>query len=336
MNRRRLGHTDLAITPIGLGTWAIGGGDWCLGWGPQRDADSIATIRRAIARGINWIDTAGVYGLGRSETIIARALRGVPRADRPYVFTSSGFVWDQLGNVARDLTAASIRRQAEASLRRLERDVIDLLQLDPISGSGCPVGTNGGSPEEAWEAMAALKREGKVRFIGAINCSAHQIARLVEIAPAASIQAPYSMVTRDAEDALLPFCDTRGIGALASSPLESGLLTGAVTAERMRFLPHNDWRRCSPSFQSSKLARAAALVDWVRAVGDRHGVAPAAVAVAWTLRHPAVTAAVVGARRPEQVDDAIPAATLRLDDEMPETGATTSSDAQALVALRRR
>lgn len=314
VERRLLGNTTLAITRIGLGAWAIGGGDWCLGWGPQSDEHSVATIRRAIDLGINWIDTAGVYGLGRSETVIGRALRGLRGRERPYIFTTGGFAWDELGNVARNLTSHSIRREAETSLRRLAVDAIDLYQLDPASGEGC-LPSHGGSLEEAWATLAALQREGKVRFSGVSRCQPRQLAALERIAPIASLQTPYSLLRREIEEELLPYCTEHGIGVLASSPMESGLLTGAMTAARLRTLPHNDWRRCSPSFHPREVTRAMRLVDRLREVGARHGAAPGAVAVAWTLRQPAIAGAVAGARRPEQVDELIPAGSLRLGAE---------------------
>ena len=315
MERRQLGRTDLEITPIGLGAWAIGGGDWCLGWGPQNDADSIATIRRAVDRGINWIDTAGVYGLGRSERIIARALRGVSQNDRPYVFTTCGFAWDDLGNVSRNLTAPSIRRQVEDSLRRLTVDVLDMVQLDASPRGACRVPWQGGSPREAWAALADLQRAGTVRVIGVSNCSAAQVAELGAIARVASVQAPYSLVRPDIEAELLPVVQRRGISALAASPMASGLLTGAMTPVRQQQLPCNDWRRGSPHFTGDELARANRIVDQLRRIGEHHGVVPGAVAIAWALRHPAVTATIAGARRPGQVDELASAAPLRLTED---------------------
>ena len=311
MDTRRLGHSDLAITPIGLGAWAIGGGDWCLGWGPQRDDHSIATIRRALDRGINWIDTSSVYGLGRSEMVIARALRAIPRRNRPYVFTKCGLVWDELGNVSANFGSQSIRAQAEASLRRLGVEAIDLYQIDlPCERHG-RFNVRPGSVDEAWDTMAALQREGKVRWIGVANARVAQLPGLHQAAPITSVQAGYSLLRREIEDELLPYCARHDIGVLAASPMEAGLLTGAVTPERLRMLPHNDWRRCNPSFSPDEVARALHIVDELRAIGARHGVVAGAVAIAWTLRTPAITAAIAGARRPEQVDELVPAASLR-------------------------
>jgi aryl-alcohol dehydrogenase-like predicted oxidoreductase len=309
---RPLGNSDLAITSIGLGTWAIGGGDWVLGWGPQNDGDSLKTIRRAVELGINWIETAAVYGLGHAETVIARALRAIPPHERPHVFTTCSLVWDELGNVAHSLEPRSIRREAEASLRRLATDTIDLYQIGWPTWPKSPPGHNPGSIEAAWETLASLKREGKIRFIGVSNCDPLQLTRLQRIAPVTTLQTRYSLLSRGAEDRTLPFCRDHGIDVLAYSPMHSGLLTGAMTPERVKALPHNDWRRGSPDFQEPFLSCALTLSDRLRAIADRHARTPGEVAIAWTLRHPTVTAAVVGARRSDQVDAIIGASTLRL------------------------
>ncbi len=314
MERRFLGNSTLAITPVGLGAWAIGGSDWRLGWGPQPDAASMATIRRALDRGINWIDTAAVYGLGRSETIIARTLRDVPVGDRPYIFTKGSLIWDELGNVSCSLRRTSIRRQAEASLRRLDVDAIDLYQIDlPCELS--PWRSEGGSLEEAWGTLADLQREGKVRFLGLAHASAAQLSRLKGIAPVTSLQVSYSLMHRDPETSMLPYCRYHGIGVLASSPMASGLLTGAMTAERLHRLPHNDWRRQSAAFQEAARVTAPGFVERLRLVAATRGTTPAAVAVAWTLHHGAVTAAVAGARRPDQIDEIAAAMSLQLTQE---------------------
>jgi aryl-alcohol dehydrogenase-like predicted oxidoreductase len=298
VERRRLGQTNLEITPIGLGAWAIGGGDWCLGWGPQSDDQSISTLRKAVQEGMNWIDTAGGYGLGRSETLIARAFRPLPPRNRPYVFTKAGLVWDDLGNVSYDLTPASIRRQAEDSLRRLRVDALDLYQLE-IPSARCPLPKTG-TFEAAWETMAELRREGKARWIGLANAQLRDLA-LERIAPVETVQLAYSLLQRESERNLLPYAVWRRIGVLAASPMEYGLLTGTWNAERLRSLPHNDWRRCSESFKADKVARTQPLVERLRTLGEDRGVGPGAVAVAWVLRYPVVVGAVVGARRPEQV-----------------------------------
>lgn len=334
MDVRRLGTSDLAITPIGLGTWAIGGGDWVCGWGPQKDAISIATIRRAIDCGINWIDTAGVYGLGQAETIVGRALRGLPHRERPLVCVSCGLVWDDLGNVSHNLRAASIRREAEGSLRRLGIDAIDLYQLGWPSWTYSPRGHDPGPIEDAWDAMATLQREGKVRHLGVSNCDVDRLARLEAIAPVTFVQEFYSLLCRQIETSTVPFCQHRGIAVVAYSPLQSGLLTGCMTPDRVKRLPHNDWRRRSSCFQEPAIAQAMHVVDRLRAVGQRLGPTPAALAVAWTLRDQSITATVVGARQPDQIEEIARAATLRLspEDVQELESATTAGVAQSLRA----
>lgn len=312
MTYRTLGHSDLTITAIGLGAWAIGGGDWILGWGPQKDTESLATIRRAIDWGINWIDTAAVYGLGHSETMVARALRDVPRRERPYVFTKCSLVWDELGNVSHSLEPRSIRREAEASLRRLDVDCIDLYQIGWPVWPNSDSGRDRGSLEQAWETLAALQREGKARFIGVSNCDVDQLVRLRQMAPITSLQTPCSLLRHEVDDRRLPFCERHDIGIIACSPMQSGLLTGTMTRNRLAALPHNDWRRRSPDFQEPILSRALGLIDRLRRIGIRHGRSPAEVAIAWALHHPAVTAASVGARQPHQVDEVVGAAEIQL------------------------
>jgi aryl-alcohol dehydrogenase-like predicted oxidoreductase len=313
VKRRRLGTSELIITPLGLGTWAIGGGDWILGWGPQDDRDSIETIKRAVESGINWVDTAGVYGLGRAETIVGRALHDLPRGERPYIFATCGLIWDDLGNVVPDLTQESIRRQAEASLRRLGVDCIDLYQLGWPSWPESSAPRRDDELEGAWDTMNALRREGKVRFVGVSNCDEAQLARLERIAPVTSLQAPYSLLRREIEHRTLPFCVNHGIGVIVYSPMQSGLLTGAMTPERVSLLPHNDWRRWNTRFHEPMLSRALELVKRLREIGSRSARTPAEVAIAWTLRDRAVTAAIVGARRARQVDELVGAASFTLD-----------------------
>jgi aryl-alcohol dehydrogenase-like predicted oxidoreductase len=312
VERRQLGTSDLAVSRIGLGTWAIGGGDWILGWGPQKDADSIATIRRAVDLGINWIDTAAVYGLGHSEIVVGRALRDIPPDQRPYVLTTSSLVWDELGNVTHSLQPHSIRREAEASLRRLNVDCIDLYQLGWPVWPKSPPGHDPGSLEDAWQTMATLQREGKARCIGIANCAAEQLSRLHEIAPVTSLQAPYSLLQRGIEDRALAFCASHAIGVIANSPMRSGLLTGKMTPDRVNALPHNDWRQRHHRFQQPNLMSALQLVERVRAIGERYGRTPGEVAIAWALHHPAVTAAIVGARQPHQVDEIVGATSVAL------------------------
>ncbi len=303
MNTRRLGQSDLSITPVGFGAWAIGGGGWEFGWGPQDDRRSIAAIREALKVGVNWIDTAAVYGLGHSEEIVARALEGV--RPRPYVFTKCSMVWNEHREISHSLTAESVRRECEASLRRLKVDTIDLYQIhwpDPDA-----------EIEEGWATMAALKKEGKVRNIGVSNFSVRQMQRAQAISPITSLQPRYSLVHRDIEKETLPFVAREGIGVLAYSPMASGLLTGAMTRERIAGLAEDDWRKRNPDFREPQLSRNLRLASLLAEIARRHGRALGEVAIAWVLRDPAVTAAIVGARGPEQVRGLSGAADLRLD-----------------------
>ena len=303
MNTRPLGNSDLHITPIGFGAWAIGG-DWQFGWGDQDDAESIAAIHRALELGVNWIDTAAVYGLGRSEEVIARALADWP-GRKPYVFTKCGMVWDEDHKVDYCLRAASVRRECEASLRRLKTDVIDLYQVHwPANDLE--------ETEEGWRELAALQREGKVRWLGASNFTLDELQAVQHIAPVTSLQPPYSLIRRVAEIELLPYCLAQNIGAIAYSPMASGLLTGSMTRDRIASLPVNDWRTRNPEFQEPKLSRNLAIAQRLREVGQRHGCSAAEVAIAWVLRNPAVTGAIVGARNPRQVEGIIGAAGLQL------------------------
>ncbi len=303
MKTCRLGHTDLDITLLGFGAWAIGGSGWAFGWGSQNDRESIAAIREAIDLGINWIDTAAIYGLGHSEEVVAAALEGVQ--NRPYVFTKCERVWNERGEIGKSLKADSIRRECEASLKRLRVDVIDLYQIhwpEPAE-----------DVEEGWETLNRLKTEGKVRWIGVSNFDAAQLARASTIAPVASLQPPYSMLRRDIEESILPYCLAHGIGTIVYSPMQSGLLTGSWSQERMAALPADDWRKeKNRHFQPPLFERNLQLVEVLRTIAARHGATPGQVAIAWTLRHPAVTAAIVGARKPGQLRDLLPAATLTL------------------------
>jgi aryl-alcohol dehydrogenase-like predicted oxidoreductase len=312
MEKRQLGNTDFMITPIGLGAWAMGGGDWIFGWGPQKDEESIAAIRRAVGLGINWIDTAAVYGLGHSEEVVARALVDIPRGERPFVFTKCSLVWDDKGNVSHSLKRDSIRREMEESLRRLRVETIDLYQ---VHWPGFPAGNESPDLEEGWRALAELKQEGKARFIGASNFSAAQMERAARIAHVSSLQPPYSMLSRRIENEILPYCADHDIGVIVYSPMHSGLLSGTMTRERVASLPRDDWRvKFSTAFQEPMLSRNLDIVGKIRAIGARHGRSPGEVAIAWTLRLPAVTAAIVGARRPSQVDGFVGAAGFRLSD----------------------
>ncbi|WP_257449377.1 aldo/keto reductase [Archangium lipolyticum] len=305
MEKRQLGNSDLHITPIGFGAWAIGGGDWAFAWGPQDDEQSIRAIHRSLERGINWIDTAAVYGLGHSEEVVARALKG--RSSKPYIFTKCGLVWDSNRQVRNDISADSIRRECEASLRRLQVDTIDLYQIHwPLEGDSLK------GIEEGWKAMAELQRQGKVRWIAVSNFNVKQMELAHGIAPITSLQPPYSLIHRDIEKEILPYCERQRIGVIVYSPMASGLLTGAMTRERIAKFPQDDWRRRSSDFQEPKLSKHLALVEKLREIGARHGHAPTDVAIAWTLRHSAVTGAIVGARSAEQVDGFIGAMDFRL------------------------
>jgi aryl-alcohol dehydrogenase-like predicted oxidoreductase len=302
MKTRQFGNTDMHITPIGFGTWALGGGGWAFGWGPQDDEQSIAAIHRALDLGINWIDTAAVYGLGHSEEIVARALKD--RSEQPYVFTKCSRVWDDNGEISSSLKAQSIRRECENSLRRLRVDVIDLYQMHwPMPESEL---------EEGWETMAQLKDEGKVRYIGVCNFNVEQMRRVMRIAPISTLQPPYSLVKPEVEEEILPFCQEQEMGVIVYSPMMSGLLSGSMTRERIAKLPDNDWRKRNAEFQEPRLSRNLALVEQLQEIGYMHSRSPGEVAIAWTLHNPAVTAAIVGARRPEQVDSIIGAAEFRL------------------------
>jgi aryl-alcohol dehydrogenase-like predicted oxidoreductase len=302
MERRTLGISDLAITRVGYGAWAIGGTGWEYAWGPQKDEDSIAAIRRSLELGVNWIDTAAVYGLGHSEKIVARALND-RTGDRPYVFTKCGLVWDERGRLSRTFTAASVRRECEDSLRRLKVETIDLYQVHWPPANEAEL-------EEGWAELNALKREGKVRWIGVSNFSIEQMQRAQTIAPITSLQPPYSLVRRGVEVDILPFCRREGIGVIVYAPMASGLLTGAMTRERATSLPDTDWRRRSPEFNEPNLTRNLALVERLRIVGKRHGRSPGEAAIAWTLRNEAVSGAIVGARNAAQAEGVMRAADL--------------------------
>jgi len=307
METRKLGDSDLMVTRVGYGAWAIGGTGWEYAWGPQNDRDSVAAVLKALEMGVNWIDTAAVYGLGHSEEVVARALAEWT-GRRPALFTKCGLLWDRSGRVHRKLSAESVRAECEASLRRLGVEMIDLYQVHwPPE--------NDGELEEGWRTMASLKKEGKVRWIGVSNFDAGQMDRARPIAPVTSLQPPYSLIRRGIEKDVLPYCAERGIGVLVYAPMASGLLTGAMTRGRAANLPDDDWRKRSPEFNEPNLTRNLALVERLRAVGKRHGRSAGEVAIAWTLRHPAVTAAIVGARTAAQAEGVMGAAELRLSPE---------------------
>lgn len=310
MTLRTLGQTDLRITPIGIGSWAIGGGKWEFAWGHQEDAESIAAIRAGLDHGLNWIDTAAVYGLGNSESVVGRAVKGL--ATRPYIFTKCSLVWDKSGKITHNLEAASIRREAESSLKRLNIDTIDLYQIHWPAWKGAPEETSPGSIEEAVGALAKLQAEGKIRHIGVSNFDAQQMQRALRVAPIASLQPPYSLVARDVEFSILPFALQHRIGVIVYSPMASGLLSGAMTRERIATLPEDDWRKHSANFQEPLLSRNLELVERLRAVGQRYNATPGEIAIAWTLRNPAVTGAIIGVRSAQQASGIAGAAGIRL------------------------
>ena len=306
---RTLGNSDLKLTSIGFGAWAIGGGDWAFAWGSQDDNDSIAAIHRALDLGINWIDTAAVYGLGHSEEVVARALRSVSKStlNRPYVFTKCGIRWRQDRTAYRSLTAASVTEELDGSLRRLGVDTIDLYQIhwpDPES-----------EIEEAWEILARMRERGKVRWIGVSNFNVAQMKRVMEIAPITSLQPPYSMLRPAIEAEVLPYVRDNGIGVINYSPMVSGLLTGKMSAERVAAMPADDWRHKAVEFNEPRLSRNLRLVEFLREIGSGHGVTPGVVAVAWTLHNPGITAAIVGGRNAKQVEETAAALHFRLSEE---------------------
>lgn len=305
MQKRQLGNSDLHITPIGVGAWAMGGGDWAFSWGHQEDKNSVEAIHAALDSGINWIDTAAIYGHGHSEEVVGKAIAG--RSNRPYIFTKCGIVWNEQRQISRSLKADSIRREVESSLRRLKLDAIDLYQIhwpDPEP-----------EIEEGWQTLAELRKEGKVRNIGVSNFNAAQMKRAQKIAPITSLQPPYNIVTSDIEREVLPFCRENNIGVIVYSPMKSGLLTGKMTRERIAKLPPDDFRPRTVSFQEPLLSRNLGLVEVLRGIGDRHGHTPGEVAIAWTLRDPVVTGAIVGMRSAQQAKEIIRSAEFRLSSD---------------------
>ncbi len=305
MKTTRLGRTGFEISRVGFGAWALGGGNWEWGWGEQDDDDSIAAIHHALELGVNWIDTAAQYGFGHSESIVGRALEGLD--ERPFVFTKGGQPEGPGRKTVQTLRRDSLRREVEGSLSRLGVDAIDLYQIHwPIPDEEI---------EEGWTALAKFKEEGLVRHIGVSNFDVSQLKRAQAIAPAETLQPPYSLIDRTVEDEILPFAEEQGIGVIVYSPMASGLLTGKMTRERIESLPDDDWRRESERFQEPQLSRHLELVERLKRVAERHGVSPGAVAVAWTLRNPAVDGAIAGFRRPDQVDPIVVAGELELTDE---------------------
>ena len=303
MHTRQFGKTDLQITPIGVGAWAMGSGNWAAGWGHQDDTESIAAIKRAIKLGINWIDTAAVYGLGHSEEVVGEAIKG---GEKPYIFTKSSLVWNEKREVSNSLKGESIEREVEASLKRLGVEVIDLYQIhwpnpDP-------------DIEEGWTAMAKLKKEGKVRHIGVSNFNVEQIKRAEKIAPVETLQPPYSLVHPEVQDEILKYCEEQNIGVIVYSPMASGLLTGRMSEERIAKMPDDDWRKNGADFKEPHLQRNLKLANLLTEIGFPHNVPAGVVAIAWTLHNPAVTAAIVGTRSAAQIEELVPAAEFRLSD----------------------
>jgi aryl-alcohol dehydrogenase-like predicted oxidoreductase len=307
--KRRLGTTDLDITTVGFGAWALGGGGWAYGWGPQDDARSIAAIRHAVSRGVNWIDTAAIYGLGHSEQVVGRALRELPASERPMVFTKGGMIPDRerpYDEPARNLRPESIRREVEASLRRLGVERIDLYQFHWPDGIGTPI-------EDSWGEMVRLVNEGKIRAAGVSNFDVPLLERAASVRHVDSIQPPFSLIRRDAAADVIPWAASHGTGVIVYSPMQSGLLTDTFSLKRLEAMADDDWRRRSAQFTEPQLSRNIALRDALRPIAERHRVPVSAVAVAWTLACPGVTGAIVGARGAEQVDGWIAAGSLDLD-----------------------
>lgn len=304
MHTRQFGKTDMQITPVGLGAWAIGGGGYAFGWGPQDDEESINTINRAIDLGINWIDTAAIYGLGHSEEIVGKAIKD--RSDKPYVFTKCSLVWNEKGEVSNSLQSSSIQREVEASLKRLGVEAIDLYQIHWPNPEP--------DIEEGWSTLAKLKKEGKVRAIGVSNFNVEQMRRAQKIAPIDSLQPPYSLLKQDVEKEILPFCEENNIGVIVYSPMASGMLTGSMTKERIEKLPDDDWRKNAPDFQEPRLSRNLKLADLLTEIGYPHNVSAGVVALAWVLRQSAVSGAIVGSRHPDQIENLVIAAETRLSD----------------------
>ncbi len=306
MQTKTLGNSDMALTAIGFGAWAIGGGDWQFAWGSQDDRDSIEAIHKAVEVGVNWIDTAAIYGLGHSEEVVGQALKTLS-GPKPYVFTKCSMRWNEKREIYRSMTAEGVRTECEQSLRRLGLETIDLYQIhwpDPEA-----------EVEAGWTEMQRLKEEGKIRWTGVSNFSVAQMERVAGIAPVTSLQPPYSLLNRKAEPELLPFCERNGIGVINYSPMVAGLLTGKMSAERIAAMPEDDWRKRSANFKEPKLAKNLELAELLGRIGERHGVETGVVAVAWTLANPAITAAIVGGRSAKQVEGTASALAFRLTAE---------------------
>jgi aryl-alcohol dehydrogenase-like predicted oxidoreductase len=322
MQTRKLGNSDMNITTVGFGSWAAGGSGWDFAWGTQEDADSIAAIHRALDLGVNWIDTAAVYGIGHSEEVVAQALQEW-RGTRPYIFTKCAMRWDAQGKVTKVHKRDSILKECEDSLRRLKVDVIDLYQVH------WPPEDNGSEVEESWQAMADLQRQGKVRWTGVSNYNVEQMKRIAKIAPVTSDQPPYSMLRRKIESDVIPHCKENGIGVIVYSPMLSGMLTGGMTKERAENLPADDWRKGKPEFREPRLSKNIALVEQLRAIGKRYDRTPGEVAIAWVLLNPAVTGAIVGSRNAKQAQQMMCAGEFQLKPEEVTEIETAVATAQA-------
>jgi aryl-alcohol dehydrogenase-like predicted oxidoreductase len=308
LEKKKLGNSNMDISILGYGAWAIGGTGWEYGWGEQDDNDSIKSIHKSLEMGVNWIDTAAVYGLGHSEEIVRKAVKEWD-GDKPYIYTKCGLVGDDKGRVRRILEPESIRTECENSLRRLKTDAIDLYQIH------WPPVRNEDKIYAAWEMMTRLKDEGKVKYIGVSNFNAKQIRMAEEISPVTSLQPPYSIIVRDIEDETLPYCRKRNIGVIAYSPMYSGLLTGKMTKERIENMPEDDWRKRDPEFKEPKLSANLQLVERLKYIGDKYHRTPGEIAIAWTLLNPAVTASIVGARNEVQASEVMRSHDIKLNEE---------------------
>ncbi|MBW8771757.1 MAG: aldo/keto reductase [Gemmatimonadetes bacterium] len=305
---RPLGTSGLQITTVGFGAWAIGGGGWAFGWGPQDDAESIATMKRALELGVNWIDTAAIYGLGHSELVVGRLLKELPPAERPLIFTKCGLVWDEkdrMKDARRVLAPASIRKECETSLKRLGIERIDLYQLHWPDESGVPI-------EESWGEMLKLVAEGKVRVPGVSNFTVELLTKCEKLGHVGSDQPPFSLIRRDVGTTILPYCAKAGTGTIVYSPMQAGILNDRFSLERVKQLAPDDWRRKTREFNSPNVERNIALRDALKPIAKRHGATVAAVAVAWTLAWPGVSGAICGARSPDQIDGWVNAGKVKL------------------------
>jgi aryl-alcohol dehydrogenase-like predicted oxidoreductase len=307
MRTNQLGDSDLQITPLGIGTWAMGGIGYQYSWGPQDDRDSIEAIHRALELGSNWIDTAPGYGKGHSEEIVAQAVKGWS-GTKPYIFTKCGLRWDKQGNISNNLSSHSIQEECEDSLRRLQVEAIDLMQIHWPTGEMADL-------DEAWSTLARLQTEGKIRWLGVSNFSVQEMQHIKSIAPVTSLQPPYSLVRREVEVSILPFCHQERIGIIVYSPMYNGLLTGTMTRDRLRGLPDTDWRKFDPEFNEPNFSKNLRIVDRLKIVGDKYGRSAGEVAIAWTLCHPSVTGAIVGVRSARQAEGVMDASNLKLTSE---------------------